>query len=234
MRHSSFRLLFAALTAAALAAALPARAAPRIVIAGDSLMKLPARALVKRLGDSADAVPLVSIGSGLARLDLYNWPEELKKEVAGKETAAVVLLMGANDNQPMQTAAGAVVQPGTPEWRAEYAARVAALRDALKAAGVGRLYWLGLPDVREESLERDILAINAILREQIAGREGLTFMDTASLFSLEPGKFSPYIRNADTGMPLQVRSQDGTHFNKEGAEYLAGKIAEKLKADLKL
>ncbi len=142
--------------------------------------------------------------------------------------------MGANDNQPMQTAAGVVVQPGTAEWRAEYAARGAALRDALKAAGVGRLYWLGLPDVREEALERDIAVINAVLREQTAGREGMTFMDTAALFSLDPGKFSPHIRNADTAMPMQVRSQDGTHFNKEGAEFLAAKVAEKLKADLKL
>ena len=221
--------LLCAVTLALLAAApsAPAQAKRQVLIFGDSMMQLISRSVTKDLAAYPAVEPssMVSIGSGLARLDLFDWPGKLQERMAGHPEAAVVL-MGANDNQPMKTDAG-IVEVNTPGWSAEYARRVDLVLQALQAGGVRHLIWIGLPDMRDTGLQKDTREINRIVRAQTQGKSWVTFLDTVPLLSTTAGKFSPYIQNSD-GMPLMARSADGVHLNKDGADFLAGKVVQQL------
>ena len=224
----------AGLVLALAAARAGAQGAQRtVLVCGDSMMKAVSRSVVRAMAKDTDIkiVDLVSIGTGLARLDLFDWHAQLQAGLAHKPVAAV-LIMGTNDNQPMKTADGAVVQTGTPAWTAEYARRVDKAIDILKGGGVQTLIWLGLPDVRDKTLQKDITEINRIVRQQ-AQAKGVVFVDTVPMFSPTPGTFSPYILKKG-GMPMQVRASDGIHLNMDGADFLAARIRQELAGPLKL
>ena len=207
--------------------AAPAQGKRPVLIFGDSLMQLISRSVTKNLAayPAVEPMPLVSIGSGLARLDLFDWPAKLQEKMGARPEAAVVL-MGANDNQPMKTDAG-VVEMNTPGWSAEYARRVDTILQTLQAGGVKHLIWIGLPDMRDPGLQKDTREINRIVLAQTQGKSWVTFIDTVPLFSTTAGKFSPYIQKKD-GMPLMVRSADGVHLNKDGADFIAGIVVQNL------
>ena len=143
--------------------------AEKVWMAGDSMMKLVARSLSRELAavPGTETITEVSIGTGLARLDLHDWMAKARGVAAQKPGIAVVL-MGANDNQPMKTADGTVVKPGTPEWTKEYTVRVTAFLDLLKAGGIRHTIWIGLPDLRDPKLQAETRPVNEIIRPYAA------------------------------------------------------------------
>lgn len=205
-----------------------------VLVCGDSMMKAVSRSVIREMAKDPGikVIDLVSIGTGLARLDLFDWHAQLQAGVAQKPVAAV-LMMGANDNQPMKTSDGTVVQQGTPAWSAEYGRRVGRAIEILQAGGTRTVIWLSLPDVRDKTLQKDVTEINRIIRQQTQGRAGVVFVDTVPLFSPTPGTFSPYVMKKG-GMPMQVRASDGVHLNPDGADLLAARIRQELTGPLGL
>lgn len=223
--------LFAAWLLLASLAVLPSagQGAPRrtVLVVGDSMIKLVAASLAREFAvhPGIEVVPQVRIGSGLARLDLYDWHAALQQLAPLKPEVAVVMF-GGNDGQPMKTAGG-VVEPGSPGWVAEYGRRVERTIAILQGIGVRKIVWVGLPDMREERLERMAKDVNGIVRAQAQGKAAVVFFETAPMFSVEPGKFSPYILGP-RGRPIHVRSSDGGHLNTTGADLLASRLMEPL------
>ena len=105
--------------------------------------------------------------------------------VAEQKPDAILVMIGANDRQTMQTAAGAQAF-GSDSWRAAYTARVSGLADALKATGKPVL-WGGLVPVASSAMSRDYSAFNGIVREQL-GAKGLKFVDMWNGFADEEGQ----------------------------------------------
>jgi len=198
----------------------PAPAADMTAL-GDSMMKSVGRAIRKQYADAKAEVDVVtSIGSGLARLDLYDWHAQAEALMAAQSPALVFVMMGANDNQAMRTGAG-VLPFGTPGWDAEYGRRVGRLMDLLLAGGsTRRVVWIGMPRMREDKLDAEVRAMEKIVVQQADARDRVTYFSTLDLLS-PPGAYKAYIIQ-DNGMPLDVRSEDGIHLNRNGAEYLAG------------
>ncbi len=196
-----------------------------VLICGDSVMKMLGMALERELAarPGVRVQTFTSIGSGLARLDLFDWPEQAASLIERERPDVVVVLIGSNDNQPMQTTAGMRLGDGTREWTDEYARRVGAFMDVLVAGNVKQALWLGLPDMREPNLQRHIEEANRIARAQIQARSRIAYFDTQRLLSREPGKFSSYVLGKN-GMPIHVRAQDGIHLQRAGAEMLAREI----------
>ena len=60
--------------------------------------------------------------SGLVRDDYYNWPAKVPELVAEQKPDAILVMMGANDRQTMQTAAGAQAFGGDQLARRVYGA----------------------------------------------------------------------------------------------------------------
>ncbi len=199
-----------------------------ILVCGDSMVKIVARSLTREFAGvpAVRLTQLVSIGTGLARPDVFDWPARIQ-EASADRPEAVAIMLGANDGQNLRTAAGAVVLEGTPEWTAEYAGRVAGVLAQAKAAGARHILWIGMPDMRERKLHADAQRINEIARAECAKVEGAQFFDTAPLFSPKPGTYNAYIVQPG-GKPLLVRSSDGGHLNSDGADLLARAIRTKL------
>jgi uncharacterized protein len=203
----------------------------RVLIIGDSMMRVTAHSLELQLArqPGVESRAFTSLGSGLARLDIYDWMEQADELVAEFNPDLTIAWFGTNDHQPMRTNDG-IIRPMTPEWSAEYGRRVGALMDKLTAAEGARIIWLELPDMRDANLQADVTLINELLKQEAASRPAATFYPTISLFSRRPGTFSMHIPGP-TGMPLSVRDADGVHLNRAGADRIAEQLIGHLYGD---
>lgn len=194
---------------------------------GDSMMQSVGRSL-RRQGRSNDLQVEVftSIGSGLARLDLLDWHAKATELVQKYQPDTVFVMMGANDNQAMQSA-GRVISFGSDGWIEEYGRRAGRFIDLLLQNGVSRVVWVGLPIMREERLEADVRSMERMIVRQIDARDKAFFYSVTSLFA-SPNGYRAYIIQPN-GMPLDVRSADGIHLNRNGAEILAEQLLEKFR-----
>lgn len=210
-------------------ALLPVAAKDSILLLGDSMMKAIGPTLEQKFtAAGCEAKTSAAIGTGLARLDLYDWmakvPEFPKADIA-------VVMMGANDDQPMRTAGG-VVKHGTPEWQAEYTGRVANFLNALLKHGIKQVVWVELPAMRDEKLNASVQGINAAAKAGVS-QGSQTWFETRAIFSKGgDGNYTAYVIQG-SGMPLHVRAEDGVHLNRKGAEWLADKLVPAVKAKLK-
>jgi hypothetical protein len=196
-----------------------------VLVLGDSMMKAVARALKKECASRKLSVEThTSIGSGLARLDLLDWHDTVRGLVEEHKPATAFVMMGANDNQAMRTAGG-VIRFGDAGWEIEYGRRAGKLMDILVDGGVTSVVWIGLPCMREKGLDADTRVISKIVSQQAAAREAVDFFSSYRMFS-KKGAYSAYIIQS-SGMPLDVRSSDGIHLNRKGAELLAGVVMKK-------
>jgi hypothetical protein len=209
----------AAPTPREIAAVEKADNAKRVLVIGDFM----AGALAKGLAEAYSQDPNVVVidansgSSGLVRNDYYDWPAKLAELVTEQKPDAILAMIGANDRQTMRTESGSFAL-GSDTWRTTYAARVAALADALKATGKPGL-WVGLTPVRSSAMSRDYSFFNGIVREQLEGK-GLPFIETWNGFADEDGKYvgvGPDIR----GQSVQLRASDGLNFTRAGQRKLA-------------
>lgn len=200
----------------------------RVMLIGDSMMRVPAHAteLQLRRRGGVESTAYTSLGSGLARLDVFDWLAKAEELVEAFQPDVTLAWFGANDHQPLQRD-GVVLQPGAPEWAEEYARRIGQLMDIVTAAEGSALLWLELPDMRDPAVQEQVTVINAIIRAEAEKREAVTFFSTRSLLSRRPGTFTMHVPGP-TGMPVQVRDPDGVHLSRAGAD----RIAERLIADL--
>jgi hypothetical protein len=220
----------------------------RVVIVGDSIMRAVShameRALAKQPGFSVYS--FTSLRSGLSRLDLFDWLAKIEAITKSKKPDIVVIMMGVNDRQVMRIQSATaipssepdwnqddadndvpafkIIQPDDPEWNQEYARRVGAAMDIMIAAGVQRIFWIELPDMRAPAMQRDCLLINTLIQKEAASRPKVVFQPSKKLLSQTPGVFAPYVYNATNGMPLQVRDPEGVNLERTGAELLAREI----------
>ncbi len=211
--------------------ARPATKPERILVIGDSMMQVTAHALNRRI----DRIPNVqnrrhtSLGSGLARLDVFDWHEKIQELVNDFDPDATIVWFGANDLQPMQTDNG-IVRPGTPEWSVEYEHRVGIAMDRLSARDGAYVYWLELPDMRDQRVQSDVALINRMIENAAEQRDQAFFVPTQTLLSREPGVYSPYIIGP-RGLPVQIRDPDGIHLNRTGAERITEYLVEYILGD---
>ncbi|MBZ9951994.1 DUF459 domain-containing protein [Mesorhizobium sp. BR1-1-15] len=155
--------------------------------------------------------------SGFVRDDFYNWPEQIKSLIETEKPAAVVVMLGSNDRQPMKV--GDVrEQPRSETWTKEYERRTEAFGKAIATAKVPFL-WVGMPAFRVSKMTSDMLAFNDIYR-QAAESHGGEFVDVWDGFVDENGAFvtsGPDIN----GQPVRLRSDDGINMSKAGKRKLA-------------
>lgn len=222
----SFSLVSAAQTNVSPPAASPAVNTNGILICGDSLMKILSSALERELAKRGYTrlVVFTSIGSGLARLDLLNWPDQLRAQIERAQPEVLIMHIGPNDNQPIKTAGGTVIPQSAPEWADEYLQRVKTCLGIMRAGGVKLVVWIGAPDMRDPNLQAHVDRVNQIFRSAMLDYPIARYFDTQRIFSRTPGKFTMYVQGRD-GMPISVRSSDGMHFNRAGSEILANAVA---------
>ena len=197
----------------------------RVVVVGDSLAAglgyfaervfRPRLVRVSRQG---------RISTGLSRPDYFNWPVAMRRIVDAFDPDLVIVMLGENDHQSLQTVNGQrAAQIGTPDWPSEYRDRVLQLMKIATSRGA-KVVWAGLPmssnvSVREHSQrQNDIFEFAASISRNVA------YFDAWNRFRAPRGGYTAYFREG--GHVVLIREGDGLHFNAVGYTILAREIAE--------
>ncbi len=210
----------------AIAAVEKAEDAKRVLVVGDFLATALAKGLSAAYRENPNALVIdaTSGSSGLVRNDYYDWPAKLPGIVEEQNPDAILVLVGGNDRQGIDTPTGPYAL-GTDGWRTAYAGRVNALVDAIGATAKPAL-WVGLVPVQSSTMSRDYSTFNGIVREQIEAK-GLPFIETWNGFANAEGKYvsvGPDYR----GQSVQLRASDGLNFTRAGQRKLAFFVEQRL------
>ena len=199
------------------------------LVMGDSLMSLLSSAMKKELkkaGYSSES--FVSLGSGLARPDAIDWYVKIEEMMKKTKAATVVVMIGANDKQPLQDNAANLLQFGTAAWRAEYSMRVGKAMDAMITNGARHVVWMLLPDMKEHSHQNYAQFVNEIHVEQASvesRKDKVVIYDVRPLLTRKAGVYSSFIMSPQ-GEALEVRDPDGVHFTHVGAKIVAKALVD--------
>jgi hypothetical protein len=186
----------------------------RIYVGGDSMARELAAGLSRVTPtDSVLVRDDHRVSSGLARPDFVDWPQRLAQVVVEQPPDVFVLIFGSNDDQDMETAGGRL-SVGSPEWAAEYRARVGTAMDVAHQPGT-TVVWVGLPVMRSGGYDRSVAAIDALQREEAAERPWVRFVDGRALFAGSDGGYREALPGE--GGDMVVRQEDGVHWSIDGS-----------------
>jgi hypothetical protein len=206
----------------------------KIWVAGDSLVITPGYAIIRAAGAShvMQSVGGVDgrIATGLTRPDVFNWFDEIRRQVKELRPNVVVLDFGGNDDKAYMTGLpeGVTIDDfGGSVWRREYARRVGGVMDVINRAG-GFVVWLGMPQTRSPDQTARFDVVNAVVEKQARKRPGrAVYIDTYRLFAGDNGGYTQYMRTL-SGDLVQVRAADGVHFEREGGDIIAREVLKAL------
>jgi hypothetical protein len=118
----------------------------------------------------------------------------------------------------------------TDKWAEAYGKRIDEMIAALKTDGVPVL-WIGLPAIRGTRTIGDISYLNELYRKR-AEKAGIIYVDIWDGFVDDQGQYT--VQGPDfEGQIRRLRSSDGVHFTKYGAEKLAHYIEHDVRRALK-
>jgi uncharacterized protein len=220
------------------AAAGQPEATVRIAFVGDSMADGLWGALFRRLGKDkclAEKVKLLrkaKNGSGLTRLDQFNWIGEVASIAADPGADLFVASFGINDRQP-------IVQPdktrtdfGGPAYDTQYQANVEALIKEAVSKNASILF-IGLPVMLDADANSDAVAKNRIFAAAVKAA-GVPLAAYATPWSSQPGpdEYKPFLPNSRNNM-TQVRANDGIHFTTFGYDLVMDTMYPSILASLK-
>jgi hypothetical protein len=200
---------------------------PTIVVFGDSQAAGLARGLQRVLAEDARFRVLNRTHAGASLVHEENeWLAPVENFTEREKADIAVVMFGANDRIDMREGR-ATLRFRSPEWRAEYTARLDKILDRLAAAGL-RVLWLGNPIARSERYTEDMSYINELYADAIT-RHGFQFMPLWNVVADEGGNYTAYGKDR-AGVTQRLRGVDGIHFTAAGYELIAEKIVGQLAA----
>ena len=234
--------VFVAFAAAAIG--MPAVAAteegPPIHIAfvGDSMADGLWGAMFRRLGKDkclADKIKLIrraKNGSGLTRLDQYNWIDEVGAIATDTGADLFVGSFGVNDRQSIVGVDKKRTEYGGPEFDDRYEGIVKDVVQTGLSHGSSFLV-MGLPVMLDPAANADAAAKNKLFETavtQIASPRAVFVAPWTS--QPPPDAYKPFLPNARQTM-VQVRAPDGVHFTTAGYDMVMEAFYPSILASLK-
>ncbi len=203
---------------------LPSQDRQPTLMLGDSMMRLLGKAMEKELKKAGfESTAFSSLGSGLARLDAFDWYTKIETMMKETKAVTVVVTLGTNDKQTLLDDKGNELQFGTAEWRVEYSQRIGRAMDTIIGNGAKHVIWLTLPDMKDPLDQVYAEIVNEVYQEQAAvesRKDIVVLYEMRSLISRTPGKYTSFIMSLQ-GEALTVRDQDGVHLTMTGAKIVA-------------
>lgn len=195
-----------------------------IAVVGDSLANDLGRGMEElfRNRRNVNVIKQTHYSTGLTRRDYFNWNTQLRAFVSKTDADAIIVLIGGNDGQDIRLH-GRSIDRFSKAWTVEYERRVAQFMSILKRAKT-RVYWVGLPVVRSDSMSQHFRAMNAIYRRQ-AARHRIRYVSIWKDFATSKGDYTSFGRSLQ-GVKRQLRKNDGMHFTDDGTLRLAARVAQ--------
>lgn len=204
----------------------------RVLVLGDSIGIDLGQALVNDMSATGVVTPVLDgrLDTGLARPDYFDWPAELRVDLATDRPQLVVVMLGANDPQGLVDG-GSTTSFGSPAWNAAYGRRVGAFVDEANAAGA-HVLWVGMPPMAGAQLNGEMEVVNAVVESQItARRAGATYLPSVDVLGDGQGNFTAYLPDA-SGTEVNIRTPDGVHLAPGGGERLAQAVLASMRSTL--
>jgi len=195
--------------------AAPGRAPQKILIVGDSFavgLGLTMEQSLKPLGPVALA-SRGKISTGLNSPQFYDWEKALAEFLAAEKPDALLVMLGGNDAKNGR---------GTPQWSQDFQAKARRFLDIAGNHGV-RVYWVGLPPMREKSYSQRAWTANEAMRQACVSASSCRFIDSWDLFADKSGNFCA--KKPVAGKAVSLRGKDGVHFSAAGCKLLTDRIA---------
>jgi hypothetical protein len=217
-------------SAAAATETLPVEKRPdarTVLVIGDFMAGGLSEALTQTFDQNANIRVLdrTQGSSGFVRQDVYDWATEISNLIETDKPAAVVVMMGSNDRQPMRIA-GEAEPPRSDAWMKEYQARTTALAETLEAGKVPFL-WVSVPAFKSPKMTSDMLAFNTIYKGSAEGGGG-EFVDIWDGFVDENGNFVTSGPDVN-GQPVRLRGRDGINLTDAGKAKVAFYVEKPLR-----
>lgn len=193
--------------------------AKTVLVLGDFIGGGLAEGLAEAFAETPDirVASRINGSSGFVRTDHYDWAGSIKTILDEEKPAAVVVMIGANDRQPM-TENGVTYPARTPQWTTEYTKRVDSFVASIRNAGYP-LVWIGQPPFKPRGMSQDILVLNEIYRTA-SEKAGGSFTDVWDGFVDEDGNFT--LTGFDiNGQIARLRANDGINITRAGKRKLA-------------
>jgi uncharacterized protein len=197
--------------------------ATRLAVFGDSMAADLSKALERLFAEDPNIVIVnQAVGSsGFVRNDYFDWNKTIGEQIAANTFDIAVVIVGINDRQSLGR-----LKALTPEWTAEYTARVSNFVNQLRNAGKPTI-WVGLPPMEAPTYGKAIAAISEI-QKLAAFSGGAEFLDIYERFLNEEGKYSAFGPDLN-GNRVRMRKDDGIHLSAAGADKLAFYLSQTLK-----
>jgi hypothetical protein len=218
-------VVFVAFAAAAIAAPAAASAEEppplRIAFVGDSMADGLWGAMFRRLGKDkclADKVKLIrraENGTGLTRLDKYDWVDKVGAIAADPGADLFVGSFGVNDRQSIVDVDKKRTEFGGPDYDGRYEGVVEdVLRTALSHGS--SFVLMGLPVMLDPDANADAAVKNKLFAEAVAHVASPRAVFVPPWTSQPPPDvYKPFLPNARQTV-VQVRAPDGVHFTTAG------------------
>jgi hypothetical protein len=227
-----------AISGPAVAAAAEKTHQVRIAFVGDSMADGLWGAMFRRVGKDKCLAQRIALlrrarnGTGLARMDQFNWVEQIRTIAKNNSVDLFVGSFGINDRQGIVEPAKKRIEFGTPEFDDRYKAIVTDAVRAALAEGSSMLI-VGLPVILDSAANADAAGKNRIYEAALQEMDSDRAAYVPPWQSTSGGdQFKPYLPNA-AGTIVQVRAQDGVHFTPEGYDMVMNALYPAIDAALR-
>jgi len=172
---------------------------------------------------------LGKLGTGLVRQDVFDWPAAVDQILATHRPQVVVIQLGGNDAQPLRVN-GERLSYGTQEWDAAYTERLQDLITRIQGTGATPVF-LGMPVMRDAGFSGRMERMNTVTRAA-AQTQGARYVPTWDLVSNADGTYRAQV--VHEGRRGRMRLQDGIHYSRLGARFLADHLVTRLELQVPL
>lgn len=206
----------------------------RVLVVGDSFGEEIGIGLSRLFDPSLiDLQPRALHSTGLARPDYFPWPAQMRDDVQQYRPDVVVVMLGANDSQPLRAPDGSLISlEDSARWKELYRDRVSLLIEEASRYGA-RVLWVGLPVMANSGYSAGIHRLNELYELEAAEHRRTVYLDTWDMFADPSGGYTPYLRDG-RGNLIPIRDSDGVHLTSEGNGMLADAAIDVLRDTWKL
>ena len=194
----------------------------RLSVLGDSLADGLWGALFRASAHcgNIDILRLTQVSDGLAKTPPEDWAARLDAAGGDDVQDVIIVQIGANDLTAIRADRSRIAF-GADGWDDAYAGRIAALAEALEAAG-DKLLWVGLPTTGEPRYEPGYRTVDTLIETALADRSA----EYVAIRDLSRFGADGFVMNAEVdGAVRQLRAPDKVHFTELGYDVLASALA---------
>lgn len=201
----------------------------KVLLLGDSMMKEALSSVINAslaYNNSIYTYTFASYASGLSRPDFFDWPLETEKLLSEYRFDLAICILGMNDAQDIEEN-GVKYFLNTKNWTNIYCERADRFLNLI-SKNITKVYWLGVPIMRDDRYNKRMLKLNKIFLDACKKYDNIKFFDVSQNLS-DDGQYTDYLKIDDA--LVKIRLGDGKHVTYEGAKIITQDLIKNIQLD---